>query len=122
MYQEALKDIEADVTLNCGKIFTAKVRINNDADIEMLDQLMTLRRLSLILEDNFEKLHMEEFGRMWGRVDSHSDKPTSLWYFRDCAAQAKKTRPRKWVSVHILCRQPHHNTCSHWLSRRRAND
>ena len=77
MYNEALKDLEADMATaglvkNDAKLrqdlinkIIAKVRINKDADIVMLDQLMTCRRLSLILEDNFETLHMEEFGRMW---------------------------------------------------------
>jgi hypothetical protein len=77
IYAEALKDAEAyiatsGVVENNSKLrqdlvnkIIAKVRIDIDAEIEMMDQLITLRRLSLILEDNFEKLHMEIFGRMW---------------------------------------------------------
>jgi len=42
-----------------------KVHISKEADIEMLDQLITLRRISLLLEDNFDELYMETFGRMW---------------------------------------------------------
>jgi Domain of unknown function (DUF4460) len=77
MYTEALKDLEAHIATsgfvkNNAKLrqdlvnkIIAKVRIDNDAAIEVMDQLITLRRLSLIMEDNFEKLHMEVFGRMW---------------------------------------------------------
>jgi hypothetical protein len=77
MYNEAVNDLEAHFATNgliqnnikfkldlVNKVIS-KVRIDKDADIGTLDQLITLRRLSLILEDNFEHLHMEEFGRMW---------------------------------------------------------
>lgn len=77
LYQEAIKDMEADI-LTQGAIkdhsvlrqemvnnIIARVRIDRDADIGGLDQLITLRRLSLILADNFDKLFMEDFGRMW---------------------------------------------------------
>jgi hypothetical protein len=77
MYNDAVKDMEADritsgfikdhakLRQNLVNNVIAKVRIDRDAEIEMLDQLITLRRLSLIMEDNFETLQMEEFGRMW---------------------------------------------------------
>mmetsp|Transcript_28157 Transcript_28157/g.41591 ORF Transcript_28157/g.41591 Transcript_28157/m.41591 type:complete len:315 (-) Transcript_28157:71-1015(-) len=42
-----------------------RVSISKEADIGMLDQLITLRRISLLLEDNFDDLYMEDFGRMW---------------------------------------------------------
>jgi hypothetical protein len=42
-----------------------RVRVHKDANIEFLDQLVTLRRLSLLLEDNFDALSMEENGKMW---------------------------------------------------------
>mmetsp|Transcript_21060 Transcript_21060/g.34848 ORF Transcript_21060/g.34848 Transcript_21060/m.34848 type:complete len:388 (-) Transcript_21060:1295-2458(-) len=77
MYNAAVKDMEAD-SATSGFIknhailrqdlvnsVIAKVRIDKEAEIEMLDELITLRRLSLIMEDNFDKLQMEEFGRMW---------------------------------------------------------
>mmetsp|Transcript_14924 Transcript_14924/g.21875 ORF Transcript_14924/g.21875 Transcript_14924/m.21875 type:complete len:163 (-) Transcript_14924:1247-1735(-) len=43
----------------------ARVRIEKDADIDLGDQWITMRRLSLIFMDNFEDLYMEDFSRMW---------------------------------------------------------
>jgi hypothetical protein len=77
MYKEALQDLEAYL-LTSGSIkkqpklrqdmitrIIQRVRIDRNADIGSLDQLVTLRRLSLILEDNFEELHFEDYGKMW---------------------------------------------------------
>ena len=77
MYKAAFQDLEAHLATNNHIQYNAKlkqnllnqiiakVRIDNDAEVGTLDQLIALRRLSLLLEDNFEELHMEEFGRMW---------------------------------------------------------
>jgi hypothetical protein len=77
LYEEAVRDMEADLATEGGiahsekrrqdviaKILS-KVRIAKDSDIDLLEQLIALRRLSLILSDNFDALEMEDMGRMW---------------------------------------------------------
>jgi hypothetical protein len=45
----------------------ANVRVK-DESIDLLQQLTTARRLSLLFEHNFEDLHLEDFGKMWENV------------------------------------------------------
>jgi hypothetical protein len=75
--REAVADMEADLATE-GSIrenaqrrqavitkILSKIRVEDGADISILDQLICFRRLSLILEDNFDELYMEDMGRMW---------------------------------------------------------
>jgi hypothetical protein len=41
----------------------SKVRVAKD--INVIEQLICVRRLFLILQDNFDELYMEDMGRMW---------------------------------------------------------
>lgn len=81
MYKEALKDMEKDIategliSMNEERIqrFVAdvisRVRVDenaaNEESLDVLQQLIAIRRLSLLLTDNFEKLEMEDMGRLW---------------------------------------------------------
>mmetsp|Transcript_15685 Transcript_15685/g.28340 ORF Transcript_15685/g.28340 Transcript_15685/m.28340 type:complete len:421 (-) Transcript_15685:1115-2377(-) len=73
--QEAVADMEADLATE-GSIrnhakrrqdvitnILSKVRVEHEMPV--LDQLICFRRLSLILEDNFDDLYMEDMGKMW---------------------------------------------------------
>lgn len=77
MTHEAVADMKADLATE-GSVqenaqrrqavitnILAKVRVEQGVDIPMVEQLICFRRLSLILEDNFEELYMEDMGRMW---------------------------------------------------------
>ena len=75
--QEAVADMEADLATE-GSVrgyakrrqgvitnILSKIRVAEDAEIPIMEQLIAFRRLSLILEDNFDELYMEDMGRMW---------------------------------------------------------
>ncbi|GAX19361.1 hypothetical protein FisN_4Lh338 [Fistulifera solaris] len=75
MYEKAVADMEADFATR-GLLANnpvgqrrmianvlSKVRIGKE--ISGWEQLVAVRRLSLLFQQNFELLHMEEFGRLW---------------------------------------------------------
>ena len=77
MYQEALFEMQADIA-TYGYLkdprrrheflnrLLARVQLDKDAtQIDMMEQLVCFRRLSLIFNDNFEDLKFEEMGKMW---------------------------------------------------------
>ena len=75
LYKDAVADMEADIATQ-GSISKKKHRrrrliasilanVTLKEELEMMEQLIAFRRLSLLLEENFEKLHMEDFGRYW---------------------------------------------------------
>lgn len=76
LYQEAMVDMHADLAteglirdnrkLRSKMVATvlANVRVQ-DETIGVLEQLTAARRLSLLLEANFDDLHFEDFGNMW---------------------------------------------------------
>lgn len=43
----------------------ARVRIDKDDSINFTDQLIAFRRLSILLETNFDFLRLNEYGKMW---------------------------------------------------------
>lgn len=43
----------------------SRVRVDKESNIGVVEQVIAIRRLSLLLEDNFEKLMLEEMGKMW---------------------------------------------------------
>lgn len=76
--KEAVEDMEADLATE-GSVrenakrtqavitnILSKVRVADD--IPVIEQLIAFRRLSLILEDNFDELYMEDMGRMWDNL------------------------------------------------------
>lgn len=81
MYDEALKDMEKDLATE-GLISMSEERIQrfvaqvisrvrvdekyiHDPSLDALQQLIAIRRLSLLLSDNFETLEMEDMGKLW---------------------------------------------------------
>jgi hypothetical protein len=77
LYEEAVQDMEADLATE-GSVrqnaqrrqdvitnILSKVRVGANDDISVIDQLICVRRLCLILQDNFDELYMEDMGRMW---------------------------------------------------------
>ncbi|GAX28471.1 hypothetical protein FisN_4Hh338 [Fistulifera solaris] len=75
MYEKAVADMEADFATR-GLLANnpagqrrmianvlSKVRIGRE--ISGWEQLVAVRRLSLLFQQNFDLLHMEEFGRLW---------------------------------------------------------
>jgi hypothetical protein len=76
LYRQAVVDMNADLAteglvrdnqkLRRKMIATivANVRVQ-DESIDVLEQLTAARRLSLLFEDNFDHLHLEDFGNMW---------------------------------------------------------
>lgn len=76
LYRQAVMDMNADIATE-GLVrdnqklrrkmianVVANVRVQDDS-IDVLEQLTAARRLSLLLEDNFDHLHLEDFGHMW---------------------------------------------------------
>jgi hypothetical protein len=81
LYKEAVRDMNADLATD-GWIknhtgrrrsmvagILSRVRLQKPQDdqepISFVEQLIAFRRLSLLLESNFEELQMEDFGEMW---------------------------------------------------------
>ena len=79
MYEDAVRDMKADLMTE-GKIsksrhrrqqvinhVLSRVRIDKDSAeiVDTVEQLVAIRRLSLLFEDNFDSLQMEEMGKMW---------------------------------------------------------
>jgi len=75
--REAVADMEADLATE-GSVrenakrrqavitnILSKIRVEENVEIPMVEQLICFRRLSLILQDNFDELYMEDMGRMW---------------------------------------------------------
>lgn len=80
IYKEAVREMHADhateglIKHHAGRRramianILSRIRIQPHPDgepISFVEQLVAFRRLSLLLEDNFEKLQMEDFGHMW---------------------------------------------------------
>jgi hypothetical protein len=76
LYEQAVVDMNADIATE-GFVrdnpqrrrkmiatIVANVRVQ-DESIDVLEQLTAARRLSLLFEDNFDDLHLEDFGNMW---------------------------------------------------------
>lgn len=75
LYKKAVVDMKADfateglIKNHAGRRRTmianilAKLRLKEETD--PIQQLVAIRRLSLLLDDHFETLSMEEFGRLW---------------------------------------------------------
>lgn len=76
LYREAVVDMNADIAThgfigdnrnarrNMIANIVANVRVQ-DTSIDVLEQLTAARRLSLLLDDKFDDLHMEDYGNMW---------------------------------------------------------
>ena len=77
MYQEALFEMQADIA-TYGYLkdpkqrheflnqLLARVQLDKDAtQIDVMEQLVCFRRLSLIFNDNFDDLKFEDMGKMW---------------------------------------------------------
>lgn len=109
-YQQAVKDMEADIaTLHVSDpsrklqevtSIVSRVRFY-PSTINQLDQLITLRRLSLLLLDNFHTLYMEDYGELWEKLviivvaDESTpmlDSPPSM------QVPARKRKKQKWDS------------------------
>ena len=75
LYAEALREMEADaVTTDLLQKYPGRRRTLISAilsrtrlmsQIGFAQQLVAFRRLSLLLEANFDKLHLEEYGKLW---------------------------------------------------------
>jgi hypothetical protein len=76
LYREAVVDMNADIATE-GLVrdnqklrrkmianIVANVRVQ-DNSIDVLEQLTAARRLSLLLDEHFDHLHLEDFGNMW---------------------------------------------------------
>jgi hypothetical protein len=75
LYQQAVVDMNADfateglVANHAGRRRSmiagvlSKLRLKEETT--MVEQLVAIRRLSLLFDEHFETLHMEEFGRLW---------------------------------------------------------
>jgi hypothetical protein len=76
LYREAVVDMNADIATE-GLVrdnqklrrkmianIVANVRVQDDS-IDVLEQLTAARRLSLLLDEHFDHLHLEDFGNMW---------------------------------------------------------
>jgi len=84
MYDEALKDMEKDlateglIAMSEERIqrfvaeVIARVRVHenyiHDPSLDVLQQLIAIRRLSLLFSDNFETLEMEDMGKLWETI------------------------------------------------------
>ncbi len=109
-YQQAVKDMEADIaTLHVSdpsrqiQVVTnivSRVRFF-PSTINQLDQLITLRRLSLLLLDNFHTLYIEDYGELWEKLviivvaDESTpllDSPPSM------QVPARRKKKQKWES------------------------
>ena len=79
LYEKAMADLRADLATE-GMIaghpgrrremianMLAKVQLEEEIDV--LEQLVALRRLSLLFDEHFETLHMERFGRLWEKCN-----------------------------------------------------
>ena len=79
LYEEAVRDMEADLQteglvrrskkLRRGIIrnILSNLRLKSDT-IPDIYQFIAFRRLSLLFEDNFERLHLDEAGAMWEKT------------------------------------------------------
>ena len=78
LYQEAVADMHADLATD-GLIrnnpdrrrklvaeMLARVRLQEE--ISVVEQLIAFRRMSLLLEANFDELRLEEFGSFWDKM------------------------------------------------------
>jgi hypothetical protein len=76
IYRQAMSDLEADLATsglvddNVGRRRTVIANLLATTRLEeettpLLDQAVAFRRLSLLLDQHFEALHMEKFGRLW---------------------------------------------------------
>lgn len=45
----------------------ASVRLQEETDV--VEQVVAMRRLSLLLDEHFETLHLERFGRLWEKCN-----------------------------------------------------
>jgi hypothetical protein len=76
LYREAVVDMNADIATE-GLVrdnqklrrkmianIVANVRVQDDS-IDVLEQLTAARRLSLLLDEHFDHLHLEDFGNFW---------------------------------------------------------
>lgn len=84
MYDEALKDMEKDLATEGLMSMSeermqrfvaeviSRVRVHeshiHEPSLDVLQQLIAIRRLSLLLSDNFETLEMEDMGRLWESI------------------------------------------------------
>jgi hypothetical protein len=75
LYKDAVADMQADLATQ-GSIsshlprrrrFIASIlaNIRLQEELSMMEQLIVFRRLSLLLEQHFDDLHMEDFGNYW---------------------------------------------------------
>ncbi|GKY92200.1 hypothetical protein MPSEU_000191200 [Mayamaea pseudoterrestris] len=75
LYKEAVADMEADIATEGSVskyshrrrrlIASILANVTLMEELDDMDQLIAFRRLSLLLDQHFEKLHMEDFGRYW---------------------------------------------------------
>lgn len=75
LYSQAVEEMEADaITTDLLQKYPGRRRTLISAilsrtrlsdQIGFVDQLIAFRRLSLLLDANFSKLHLEEYGRLW---------------------------------------------------------
>lgn len=80
IYKEAVRDMNADYATSglikhnegrrrsmiAGILSRVRLQPNQDGEpISFVEQLVVFRRLSVLLESNFEDFQMEEFGEMW---------------------------------------------------------
>eukprot|EP00527_Entomoneis_sp_CCMP2396_P007680 CAMPEP_0198142500 /NCGR_PEP_ID=MMETSP1443-20131203/5272_1 /TAXON_ID=186043 /ORGANISM="Entomoneis sp., Strain CCMP2396" /LENGTH=250 /DNA_ID=CAMNT_0043805521 /DNA_START=624 /DNA_END=1376 /DNA_ORIENTATION=- len=98
MYKEALVDMEADIYTTDlydnnpharRKLIAhilSKIRIQREG-LSMLEELIAIRRMTLLFEDNFEDLELEDYGSLWwGRAKliltkarPYNTSPTALY-------------------------------------------
>ena len=77
VYDQTLKDLQAN-RLTEGLIrddprrkmtylseILSRVRVENEEEVDPILQIIALRRISMILDDNFDELYLEELGRLW---------------------------------------------------------
>lgn len=79
VYDEAVKDMEADIATSDllrnnprarrQHLSYILSRIKADPDISVVEHAIALRRLSLIFDQSFDKLRLDDWARLWETVD-----------------------------------------------------
>ncbi|EEC45873.1 predicted protein [Phaeodactylum tricornutum CCAP 1055/1] len=78
IYKEAVADMHADIATECliakhpGRrrkhIASILSRVRLSANISVVEQVIAFRRLSLLLDENFNDLCLEDFGHLWEKM------------------------------------------------------
>lgn len=79
LYEQAMADLKADFATEGSLAKDLSLRQKTIADVlarvrwkyssvAMMDQLVAIRRLSLLLDEHFDELQLEEWGRLWEHV------------------------------------------------------